>query len=96
MGRRNRPDPLEPLQVPTWLVVRNRHRAPLEWRRLAARADLRAILEASKAERIAAGWTCDDIGPRCGFYFCELAGERLQVGIERYDPDGPGHQAHSG
>jgi hypothetical protein len=43
---------------------------------------------------IAAGWACDDIGPRCTFYFCERTGERLQVGIERYDPDGPGPPGH--
>jgi hypothetical protein len=96
MARRNRPDPLPPLQVPTWLVTRNKHRQPLEWRRLAAGADLRAILEVSRAERIAAGWACDDIGPHCGFFFCERDGERVQVGIERYDPGGPGHQSHSG
>jgi hypothetical protein len=85
----------DPLQVPTWLVVRNKHRQPLEWRRLAAGADLRAILGCETDQRITAGCARNDIGPRCTFFFCERAGERVQVGIERYDPDGPGHQAHS-
>jgi hypothetical protein len=96
MVRRNRPDPLQPHQVPTWLVTRNKHRQPVEWREIAAGADPRAILQAARSEHSAIGWVCDDIGPRCGFYFCERAGEYLQVGIERYDPDGPDHPAHSG
>jgi hypothetical protein len=95
MVRRNRPEPLQPLRQPTWLVVRNKHRAPLESREIAAGVDLRAILEAARSERIAAGWTCDEIGPACGFFFAERADERLQVSIERYDPDGPGHRSHS-
>jgi hypothetical protein len=95
MVRRNRPDPLQPLQVPTWLVVRNKHGQALESREIAAGGDLRAVLQLALAERTAAGWVCDDIGPVCSFFFASLAGERIMVGIERYDPDGPGHQSHS-
>jgi hypothetical protein len=83
MGRRNRPDPLEPLQVPTWLVARNKHRQPLESREIAAGADLRAVLQAALAERTAAGWTCTDIGRACGFFFADRVGERVQVSVER-------------
>ena len=50
---------------------------------------------ASPVDRIAAGWACTDIGPATGFFFAECAGERVQVGIEHYDPNGPGHQPHS-
>ena len=96
MARRNRPDPLQPLQVPTWLVVRNKHSQATEWREIAAGVALRAVLHAALAERTAAGWACDDIGPVCAFFFAERQGERIQVTVERYDPDGPGHPAHSG
>jgi hypothetical protein len=96
MPRRTRYDPLQPLPQPTWLVVRNQHRQPLEWRQLAAGANLRAMLEAARAERAADGWACDDIGPACGFFFAERAGERACVSVEMYDPNGPGHRSHSG
>jgi hypothetical protein len=95
MPRRNRYDPLQPIPEPTWLVIRNKYRQPLEWRQLAAGAELRSILQAARCERIAAGWVCEEIGRSCGFFFTERAGNRLQVGIERYDPAGPGHQSHS-
>lgn len=90
MVRGNRPDPLQALQQPTWLVVRNKHRQPLESREIAPGADLRRILQATRAERISVGWACDVIGRWCGFFFAERAGERVQVGIERYDPAGRG------
>jgi hypothetical protein len=97
MIRRRRPeDPLLPLPQPTWLVVRNKHRQALEWHRLAAGADLRAILNYERDRRAAAGWTCEDIGYVCSFFFAVRNGERVQVTVERYDPDGPGHPSHSG
>jgi hypothetical protein len=91
MVRRNRPT--DPLQQPTWLVVRNKHRQALEWRRLARGADLRAILNYERDQRMAAGWTCDDIGRHCSFFFAGRSRERIQVSIERYDPAGPGPRA---
>jgi hypothetical protein len=94
--RRNRPpDPLRPLPVATWLVVRDMSRRPLEWRRLAAGLELRAILGSVRDERMSAGWTCDDIGPLCNFFFAERGGKRLFIGVERYDPAGPGPLGHS-
>jgi hypothetical protein len=84
MVRRNRPSkPLQPLALPTWLVGRDLCRQPLEWRQLAPGADLRTILKATRSERNAAGWVCS-------LSFAERRGERVQVGIERYDPAGPG------
>jgi hypothetical protein len=94
MVRRNRYDPLQPLQQPTWLVVRNSYRQPQEWREIAAGIDLRSTLEKSRVERIAAGWTCEDIGRVCSFFFAERQGERIQVTVERYDPGGPGPPGH--
>ena len=92
MVRRRRPaDPLLPLQQPTWLVVRNKHRQPLEWREVEPGVDLRALLEAARAERMVAGWTCDAIGYVCSFFFPMRDGERIQVTVERCGPAGPGH-----
>jgi hypothetical protein len=76
-------------------VTRDKHSLPVEWREIAARADLRVILQSALAERTAAGWICTDIGRACGFFFAERAGERVQVSVELYDPAGPGHQSHS-
>lgn len=94
MVRRNRPDPLQPLPVSTWLVVRDKHRSALESREIARGADLRAILQAARSERIAAGWTCTSIGSSDGCFFAERPGERVQVGIETNDPAGPGAPWH--
>jgi hypothetical protein len=94
MSRRTRYDPLQPLPCPTWLVTRDKHRCPLESREITAGADLRAVLHSARADRIAAGWVCDDIGRSCGFFFAEREGERLQISIERYDSAGPGPPSH--
>jgi hypothetical protein len=76
-------------------VVRNVHRQPLEWRWLAPGLDLRAILNYERDKWLSEGWTCDDIGPICAFFFCQRREVRLQVSVERYDPEGPGHPGHS-
>jgi hypothetical protein len=67
----------------------------VEWREIAASADLRVVLQTTRSKRIADGWVCDDIGWVCSFFFAELAGDRVLVGIERYDPAGPGAPGHS-
>ena len=96
MVRRRLPvDPLLPLPQPTWLVVRNSYRQPLEWRELAAEIDLRAMLNYERDLRTGNGWTCDVIGRVCSFFFAQRNGERIQVSVERYDPAGPGHPGHS-
>lgn len=88
--RRQTHDPLQPLAVASWLVVRDRCRQALKSRELGAGVDLRVILAHERDLRTAAGWTCEEIGNRCSFFFCEQAGTRLQIGIERYHPDDPG------
>jgi hypothetical protein len=95
MVRRNRQDPLLPLPQPTWLVVRNGCRQPLEWQRIAAGVDLRATLEKSRSQYSAGGWECEDIGRVCSFFFAVREGVRIQVTVERYDPAGPGAPGHS-
>jgi hypothetical protein len=94
MRRRTLYDPLQPLPQPTWLVVRNMCRQSLEWREIAPGVDLRSYLEAARTERTAAGWACDDMGRVCSFFFVVRDGKRIQVTVERYDPDGPGHPSH--
>jgi hypothetical protein len=55
MSRRTLHDPLQPLPQATWLVVRNKHRQPLESCEIAPGADLRAVLMTARSERMAAG-----------------------------------------
>lgn len=83
--RRSAPNPLAPIDVPTWLVARDMCGQLLERSELPPRADQRAILVAAREARIADGWHADEIGPRCAQFFATRAGERIMVGIER-DP----------
>jgi hypothetical protein len=80
-----------PHPQPTWLVVRNVHRQALESRQLGA-----GVVLVERGQRTAAGWPCEDIGYVCSLFFATRDGTRIQVGMERYDPDGPGHPSHSG
>jgi hypothetical protein len=93
MRRRQLYDPLRPVAQTCWLVVRDKHRRAVEVREVPPATDLRATLNGVRDERIAAGWTCAPLGPSQGFMFCERAGERFQIAIERFHPDdpGPGH-----
>jgi hypothetical protein len=83
--QRAAPDPLAPIDAPTWLVVRDMCSQLLERTELPPRADQRAVLVAAREARIANGWQADEIGPRCAQFFATRAGERIMVGIER-DP----------
>lgn len=83
--RRSAPDPLEPIDAPTWLVVRDMCSQLLESTELPPRADQRAVLVAARGARIARGWRVTNIGPQCAFFFASRAGERVMVGIEQ-DP----------
>ena len=94
MARRTAYDALQPVPRRTWLVTRNQNRRPLASAEIAAGADLRAILEGARSERIAGGWSCTNIGRSVGFFFAERDGERLQIGIECFDPHGPGPPGH--
>ena len=87
--RRSSYDPLKAIPEPTWLVVRDKCTRVLEVRPLARRADLRAILNAAREARIAAGWRADPIGRASSSFFCSKDGMRLMVGIERRDPANP-------
>jgi hypothetical protein len=89
MRRRQRYDPLQPIAQVCWLVVRDRHRRVVEVREIPAAADLRVVLNCARDERIAADWICAQIGRSQGFCFCERAGERFQIAIERFHPDDP-------
>jgi hypothetical protein len=60
-----------PIAQVCWLVVRDRHRHAAEVRE----------------KRIAAGWICTPIGRSQGCLFCERAGERVQIAMERFHPD---------
>ena len=95
MPRRTLYDPLQPLTVRTWLVVRDARRLPVAAREIAPSTDLRSALKAARAERIAAGWICTDIGRADSVFFAERDGLRLEVGIERYNPSGLGPPSHS-
>jgi hypothetical protein len=92
--RRSIPDPLKPLDAPTWLVTRNAWSAVLEASPLAPHTDLRAILNTARQQRIADGWDCEVIGRCCSFFFCKRDGVRVIVNVERHDPAKPypGHR----
>lgn len=81
--RRSAPDPLAPIDDPTWLVVRDMCGQLLERTDLAPRTDQRAILAAAREARIAHGWLADEVGPRCSQFFATRGGERVVVGVER-------------
>ena len=81
--RRSAPDPLAPIDTPTWLVARDMYSRVLGLSELPPRADQRAILVAARETRIAEGWQADDIGPQSAHFFATRAGERVMVGIER-------------
>jgi len=87
--KRASPDPLLPVDAVTWLVVRNALSRMVESIELPPRSDLRAVLNAARDARMAAGWAAGDIGPRCAFFFASRDGKRVLVGIERRDPRGP-------
>ena len=87
--KRSSPDPLAPVNAPSWLVVRDRVGCVLESAELPARADLRAVLTAARDARIADGWLAEDIGPVCSFFFASRDGRRVLVGIERIPPGVP-------
>ena len=83
--RRAVPDPLAPIDAPTWLAVRDECSRLLELTELPPRTDQRAALVAARDARIVDGWQAGDIGPQCAFFFASRAGERVMVCIER-DP----------
>jgi hypothetical protein len=87
--KRSLPDPLAPVGAPIWLVVRDAVNTVIESTELAPETDLRVALTAAREARIAAGWTADDIGPACGFFFASRDGARVRVAVESTAPRSP-------
>jgi hypothetical protein len=83
--RRSKPDPLQPVDRTTWVVVKDMLR-PLEVRPLAPGTDPCVALEAVRTALAAAGWTVDREPLTWPFFFCECDGERQIVAIEAFDP----------
>ncbi len=79
--RRSEPDPLAPVNEPTWLVARE-FREPLEVTLLAPMADLRSVLIAAREARRADGWTVEEIGRRSSSFFL-LEGWKARDGWDR-------------
>jgi len=86
MRRRTVPEPLKPTNAVTWLVVRDSLNHLVESIQLAPGTDLRATLVAARIQRIADGWSADDIGRNVSFFFCTREGERHMVSIEYRQP----------
>lgn len=84
--RRRNVDPLLPIRQVCWLVTRDKLSNVIEFTEVAVGTDLRATLTAERARYVADGWTADDIGRCCSFFFATRAGERVEVGINRHDP----------
>ncbi|MDB6013138.1 MAG: hypothetical protein JWL65_5388 [Gammaproteobacteria bacterium] len=87
--RRQNVDPLLPILHPCWLVTRDKLSNVIEFTEVAAGTDLRAILTAERARYVADGWTADEIGRCCSFFFASREGVRVEVGINRQDPRVP-------
>ena len=94
--RRAAPDPLAPVNAPTWLVVRNGVGFVQEATELAPGCDLRAVLIAAREKRICSGWIAQEIGPSCSFFFASRDGVRLMIAIERQVPRDPLVCSHCG
>src|SRR5579884_1157299 len=92
--RRSAPDPLAPVNAPTWLVVRDAVGFVLEVAELAPGADLRSVLSTARERRLAAGWVAQEIGSACAFFFTARGGARLMVAIERQPPRDPLDRGH--
>jgi len=86
MRRRTLTESLKPTNAPTWLVVRDGLNRLIESRRLAPGTDLRGVLVATRDQRIAAGWSADEIGRTVSFFFCAKDDERHMVSIEYRQP----------
>jgi hypothetical protein len=87
--RRSVPDPLKPLAQRTWLITSDMLRNRLDIRELPPHADLLKILSEARELKITEGWSCDEIGRCCSFFFAIRGGVRIEVGIQQHDPAVP-------
>jgi hypothetical protein len=86
--RRSTFDPLDIGDAPTWLVVRNLHRAVLEVRSLPAGADLKRVFIMAILEWMDAGWHLAEFSSRTGAFFCTKGVERRMIEITPTNPGG--------
>lgn len=89
-GRRTTYDPLQPLNAPTWLVVRDPLNTLLSSTELPPNADLRSIMITEQAIRLREGWELEEHGLNASIFFCHRGNERISVSISRSDPALPG------
>lgn len=89
MARRNRHDPLQTVNEPRWLVLRNQL-SQIDWHiQLPPKADLRASLEAGRQRLIDEGCAMEDIRPLLAFVFGQRGEERICLTVEALAPDAP-------
>ncbi len=86
MRRRTSYDPLQPVDHPVWLVVRDHLQRVLATTELHPGADLRAALKSTKENLSGAGWKPDAESLKWGFFFCRKAQARLGITLETRDP----------
>jgi len=84
--RRGRTDPLNPVNEPRWLVVRDRCSQVIEYLELPPRTNLHAAMDAERTRRAADGWIVDDIPHYCSFCFCDKGDERICIAIDCFEP----------
>jgi hypothetical protein len=93
--RRGQADPLQPVNEPRWLVIRDRFSRVIESKSLPVNADLRAAIQAERDRRRKAGWAVGDTPRNCAFFFCDLENDRVCVSIECYEPGPAGSRRSS-
>jgi hypothetical protein len=87
--RRAARDPLAPINAPTWLVIRSATGFVVESTELAPGVDPRSVLRAVRETRISDGWTAQEIGASCSFFFVARGDLRLMIAIEHRPPRDP-------
>lgn len=84
--RRGRTDPLNAVNAPRWLAVRDKLGHIIQVEALEASADLRGALKARTDALAAEGWDIDSIPSCCAFVFCQRENVRVCVSIEAVEP----------
>jgi hypothetical protein len=84
-------DPLQSIDKPSWLIVRNMTGAIIESQEIPAGTDLKRLFVATMLEWLDAGWRLGEFSSTAGTFFCARGSERRMVGIHSTEPG----QAHS-